>query len=46
MMAVMMSLIISLTEPSRLLNQQKAGHRLSKIESLMGISICGVKRGA
>jgi len=42
MMAVMMSLIISLTEPSRLLNQQKAGHRLSKIESLMGISICGV----
>ncbi len=37
---------ISLNKPSGSLNQQKAGHRLSKIESLMGISICGVKRGA
>jgi len=45
-MAVMMSLIMSLNERPGSLDQQKAGQRLSKIESLMGISICGVKRGA
>ena len=46
-MAIIMNLIIGLNEPPlRPSAYKKTGPRLSKTERLMGISFCGVKRGA